>query len=114
LHEIIPLHDPKLNYKEGVYELGDHVGEEALNLDLLPKLKLIIFFPPIGFPSCLIENTWVGFAFPYALMPHHGWAKQDTIWVIRWVNIKLSHHRGHVPTYPMENKKSFVHHTIKQ
>jgi hypothetical protein len=57
LHEIIPLHDPKLNYREGVYELEDHVGEEALNLDLLPKLRLIKKFPPIGFPSCLIENA---------------------------------------------------------
>ncbi len=36
----IPLHVLKLNYKEGFYELEDHVGEEALNLDLSPKLGI--------------------------------------------------------------------------
>ncbi len=41
-HELlksIPLHVQKLNYREGVYELEDHVGEETLSLDLLIKLE---------------------------------------------------------------------------
>jgi hypothetical protein len=56
-----------------------------LNLNLLPKVKLVTKIPFTSFPSCLVENIWVGFAFPYALMPRHDWAKQDTIWVIRGI-----------------------------
>jgi hypothetical protein len=35
LLESIPLHVPKLNCKKDIYELNDHVGEEALSLNLL-------------------------------------------------------------------------------
>ncbi len=38
LHDNILLHIQKLNYGEDVYELKDHVGKEAMNLNLLPKL----------------------------------------------------------------------------
>jgi hypothetical protein len=38
LFENIPLHVQKLNYKYNVYELGDHIKEEALNSNLIPKL----------------------------------------------------------------------------
>ncbi len=34
-----PLHIQKLNYAKGVYELKDHVEEEALNSNLPPKLE---------------------------------------------------------------------------
>jgi len=40
LFENIPLHVQELNYNEGVYDLEDHDGEEALNSNLLPKLEL--------------------------------------------------------------------------
>jgi hypothetical protein len=46
----------KLNYRKGIYELEDHVGEEALNLNLLPKVKLVTKIPFTSFPSCLVEN----------------------------------------------------------
>jgi hypothetical protein len=35
LFESIPLHAPKLNCGKDIYELKDHVGEEALSLNLL-------------------------------------------------------------------------------
>jgi hypothetical protein len=38
LHENTLLHVQKLNYAKGVYELKNHVGKEAMNLNLLPKL----------------------------------------------------------------------------
>jgi hypothetical protein len=41
LFESIPLHVQKLNCEKGVYELEDHIGEEALNSNLLPKLELV-------------------------------------------------------------------------
>jgi hypothetical protein len=42
------------------------------------------------------------------------WVKQDTTKVARGTNAKLPHHKGHVPTYPMENEMSLIHHVIKQ
>ncbi len=41
LFKYIPLHFQELNYKKGIYELEDHIGEEALNLNLPPKLELV-------------------------------------------------------------------------
>jgi hypothetical protein len=41
LFKSIILHIQGLNYGENVYELEDHVGHEALNSNLLPKLGLI-------------------------------------------------------------------------
>ncbi len=55
--ENIPLHVQELNYKEGVYELEDQVGEEAWGLDLLPKLGLIKKLLFANFPSHLLKNT---------------------------------------------------------
>jgi hypothetical protein len=52
--------------------------------------------------------------FPYAMLPHHEGAKQDTIGVTRRTNVKLSHHRGLMLNYPMENEMSLTHHAIKQ
>jgi len=40
LFKITPLHVQKLNYREGVYELDDHVGDEALSLSLILKFRL--------------------------------------------------------------------------
>jgi len=57
LFESIPLHIYELKYKENIYELEDHVEEETLNLNLLPKLgftRKIIF---ISFPNHLLENV---------------------------------------------------------
>ncbi len=42
------------------------------------------------------------------------WAKQDTTEVARGTNAKLPHHKGHVPTYQVENKMPLVHHVIMQ
>ncbi len=36
LLENIPLHIRELNYEKNVYELKNHVGEEALSLNLSP------------------------------------------------------------------------------
>jgi hypothetical protein len=47
-------------------------------------------------------------------MPPLKGVKQDTIGVTKGTNAKLPHHKGHVPTFPMENEMSFVHHVVKQ
>ncbi len=57
LFESIPLHVPRLNYGEGVYELEDHVGEEALSSNLPPKLGFMKIIFPIGFLNHLLENA---------------------------------------------------------
>jgi len=44
LLESIPLHVLRLNYGEGIYELNNCVGEEALSSNLPPKLGPIFFF----------------------------------------------------------------------
>ncbi len=51
LFKITPLHVQKLNYKEGVYELGDHVGDEALSLGLLLKFRPAKKTPTTSFPN---------------------------------------------------------------
>jgi hypothetical protein len=38
LLENILLHIQKLNYRKGIYELENHVGEKTLNSNLPPKL----------------------------------------------------------------------------
>ncbi len=44
----------KLN--EGIYDLEDHDGEEALSLNLLPKLEPTKKIPPTSFLSHMLEN----------------------------------------------------------
>jgi hypothetical protein len=51
--------------------------------------------------------------FPYALLPHHEGAKQNTIGVAKGTNAKLPHCTGHVLAYLMENEIPFVHHVVK-
>ncbi len=41
LFESISLHAQELNYGTNVYELEDHVGEEALSLNWPQKLGLV-------------------------------------------------------------------------
>jgi hypothetical protein len=45
------------------------------------------------------------------MLPRHEGAKQDTIGVTRGTSAKLPHHKDLVPTYLMENKTPFIHHT---
>jgi hypothetical protein len=45
-------------------------------------------------------------------MSHYKGAKQNTIGVTKGTNIKLSHHRGLVLTYPMENETPLVPHAV--
>jgi hypothetical protein len=56
LFKITPLHVQKLNYREGIYELDDHVGDEALSLSLILKFRLAKKTPPTSFPNCLLES----------------------------------------------------------
>jgi len=46
------------------------------------------------------------------VLPCHEGAKRNTIGVIK-ANAKQPHHKGHVPTYPMENEAPLVHHIEK-
>ncbi len=115
-HELfknIPLHVQKVNYEEDIYELKDHVGEEALSLNLLPKLGLAKRTFLASFPNCLLESALVESTFPYALLPHHKGAKVRHIVVTRGTKAKLSHHKNHMLIYPMENEMPLVHHIIK-
>jgi hypothetical protein len=57
LFENIPLHVQKINYKKGVYELEDHVGEEAQNSNLLPKLGPVKSIFLISFPDRLLKSV---------------------------------------------------------
>jgi hypothetical protein len=52
--------------------------------------------------------------FPYAMLPHHEGAKQDTIGVVGGTNAKLPHCMGPSLAYPMENEMSLVHHIVEQ
>jgi hypothetical protein len=69
--------------------------------------------PPTRFPNCMLENAWVKFALPYALLPCHEGAKWDTIGVIKGINVRLPHHKGITVAYPMENKMPLVLHVIE-
>jgi len=65
LFKNIFLHIQGLNYREGVYELEDHVGQEILNSNLLLKLRPIKRIPPTYFPNHLLESVLVGTSFLY-------------------------------------------------
>jgi hypothetical protein len=115
LFKSTPLHVQKLNYKKGIYELDDHVGEKALRSCLRLKFRPTKKTPPTSFPNCLLEShVWVKSMFLYAMLPHHEKANRNTIWVTRRTNAKLPHHRGIVLGHPMENEMPFTHHAIKQ
>ncbi len=57
LHENILLHVQKLNYGKDVYELKEHVGKEAMNLNLLPKLGHVKIILLVSFLNCLLKNA---------------------------------------------------------
>jgi hypothetical protein len=44
------------------------------------------------------------------MLPHHKGAKQNTIGIIKITNDKLSHHKGLVLAYVIENEMPLVHH----
>jgi hypothetical protein len=51
----ILVHVQGLNYGEGVYELEDHVGQEALNSKLLLKLGPIKKILLASFPNHMLK-----------------------------------------------------------
>ncbi len=108
------MHVQELNYEKNVYELKDHVGEKALNLNLLPKLVFTKKTPCASFPNYLLKNVWIKSVFPYAPFPHHKGAKRDFIRVIKRVNTTPPHHRGLTLAYLMENKTPLIYHVIEQ
>jgi hypothetical protein len=59
-HELfknIPLHIQKLNYGKNIYELKEHVKEEALSLNFLPKFGPAKRTPIVSFLNRLLENV---------------------------------------------------------
>jgi hypothetical protein len=52
--------------------------------------------------------------FPYAMLPHHKGAKQDTIGVAGRVNAKMPHYMSPVLAYLMENEMPFTHHVVER
>jgi len=115
LFKITPLHVQKLNYREGVYELGDHFGDEALSLGLLLKFKSVKKTHATSFPNAykkvMLKSNPCFFMCYYLTMKRQN---KDTIGVTIIANAKLAHHKGLVLGYPMENEISFAHHGIKQ
>jgi len=69
--------------------------------------------PLASFFNCLLKSIQVEPAFFYALLPCHKGAKRNTIRVTKETGAKLSHHKGPVPTYPMEKKMPLIHHAIE-
>jgi hypothetical protein len=57
LFENIPLHIQKLNCRENVYELEDHVREKALTSNWSPKLGPIKIIFPISLLNYLLERV---------------------------------------------------------
>jgi hypothetical protein len=109
----IPLHVQKLNYKKNVYELEAHVGEKELRSNLSSKLKPIRRNYYVSFPIFILENIQIKFAFPHAQLPLPKGPKQNTIGITRRTNVKLSHHKGHVLIYLVENEISHIHYVIE-
>jgi hypothetical protein len=83
-------------------------------LNLLPKLGPAKKNLLASFFSRLPKNIWVEFVFPCAMSPHHKRAKRDTIKITRRTNVRLPHHKGPMPAYPMKKETSFIYHIIKQ
>jgi hypothetical protein len=79
----------------------------------MPKLRPSKKTLPASFLSCLLKNIQVELTFLYALLPCHKGAKWNTIVVTKGASAKLPHHKGLVPTYPIENKTPFIHHAIE-
>ncbi len=48
---------PIIKLQKNIFELGDHVREKALNLNLPPKLGLVKNTPLASFPNHLLENV---------------------------------------------------------
>jgi len=57
LFENILMHIQGLNFAKGVYELEDHVGQEALSSNLLSKLGFVKKVFPTCFPNHLLKNV---------------------------------------------------------
>ncbi len=57
LFENIPLQIQKLNCRENVYELEDHVGEEALISNWSPKPGPIKIIFLINLLNCLLKKV---------------------------------------------------------
>jgi hypothetical protein len=85
-----------------------------LSLNLSPKLRLAKITPLASFLNHFIKSPWVKSISSYVLLPCHKGAKWNTIAVIRGTNAKLSHHKGLVLAYLMENEMPFLHHTIER
>jgi len=71
--------------------LEDHVGEKTLSLNLLLKLGFTKKTFLVSFPSRLLKSAWIESTFPYALLPHHKKAKENTIKITRRISVKLPH-----------------------
>ncbi len=52
----IPWHVQGLNYGEGIYELEDHVGEEASSLNFVAKAWARKTILHVGFSNHPLEN----------------------------------------------------------
>ncbi len=57
LFENILLHVQGLNCGENIYELKDHVGQEAFSSNLLLKFGLVKRIPLAGFPNRLLKGV---------------------------------------------------------
>jgi hypothetical protein len=107
------LHSYELNYEKDIYELEDHVWEEALSLNLPLKLGLVRKIILASFPNHLLKIIWIISTFPCHVPTPIKGAKQNTIGVIKKTNVKLWHHKGFVLLYLVEDEMPLIHHIIK-
>jgi len=65
MFKIILLHIQGLHCKEGIFDLEDHVGQEALSFQLVAKDWVCKKIPFTSFPNHLLKFFWVKSTFPY-------------------------------------------------
>ncbi len=64
---------------------------KRIEFELVHKIWARKKTPAASFLKCLLENTWIKSAFPYALPPCHERAKWNTVKVVGGANAKLPH-----------------------
>ncbi len=92
--------------------MEDHVGEEALNSNLLPKLGFEGKILHASFPNHLLDNHLNQIHVSLCLVAPPQGGKTKHHWVTKKTNAKLPHHKG-CASYQVENEMPLIHHVVK-
>jgi hypothetical protein len=110
----ILLHGQGLNYRTCVCKLEDTCWGKGIEFELTNKAWARKKISSFKFALLHVIKHLNQIYISLCPITQHKRAKQDTIGVVGGTSANLPHCIGHVLTYPMENKMSFVHHVIKQ